>query len=110
MARGFLVSEYLDDSGTPWRLLVDADYATDPTRGWVSGATPGLPPLPRLWTPRRVAGLDTTGRWCSTRVASLDAPLWTGAATQFSMFGNDGAVYVVTVTRRISERRRLLLP
>lgn len=107
MPRGFTVSEYVDDFGTPWRLLVDADYALQSDRGWVTGAVPGMPPLPRLWRPRYVVGIDETGRRCTAVVASLDAPLWTGGASTFFMNGNDGALYIASVIRRVGEKRRL---
>lgn len=62
MSRGFTVCQYVDDNGTPWRLLVDADYAADPDRGWVAGVEPGLYPLPRGWDPRQVVGIADDGR------------------------------------------------
>lgn len=107
MARGYLVSEYLDDEGVPWRLKVDADYAIDPARGWVSGATPGLPSFPRLWQPRAVVGIDESGRTQSTRVASLSAPLWTGATQSFTFRGSDGLLYTAFVIQRLGEKRYL---
>jgi len=107
MPRGFLPSEYLDDDGTPWRLLVDADYALDPNRGWVTGAVPGMPPVPRLWKPREVIGIDPSGRLQHTRVAALTAPLWTGAATTFTVSLSDGTVVHATVIERRGEKRRL---
>lgn len=107
MPRGFLVSEYLDDDGVPWRLNVDADYATDQARGWVTGTTPGLPPLPREWSPRIVMGIDPTGRVIRTRVATTSAPLWTGAAPEFQFRASDGAFYFAVVFRRVGEKKRL---
>lgn len=107
MGRGFVVSEYKDDEGIFWRLKVDADDALDPDRGWYTGLTPGLTPLPRLWSPRYVVGVDQTGRLCQTRVSSVEAPLWTGSATAFWHQGNDGLMYSATVIRRVGERRRL---
>jgi hypothetical protein len=105
--RGYLVSEYVDDNGTPWRLLVDADYALDPARGWVTGAVEGMPPLPRMWFPRYVVGVDESGRYCRTRVGSVDAPLWTGAATTFVVNATDETPHTATVIKRVGERRRL---
>lgn len=107
MPRGWLASEYVDDDGTPWKLQVDADYATDTDRGWTTGLTPGLPPLPRLWSPREVVGIDPTGRVVTTRVATLDSPLWTGAAQTFTFRASDGAFYTATVVERRGERRRV---
>lgn len=106
MPRGFRRSEYLDDTGVPWVLHVDADYAVDSDRGWVTGEVPGMPPLPRMWKPRYVVGIDETGRYCYARVASLTAPLWTGAAQTFFVHGNDGQLYIATVIRRVGEVRR----
>lgn len=107
MPRGFLVSEYLDDDGVPWRLRVDADYGTMPDRGWVTGTTPGLPGLPRLWLPRCVVGIDPTGRLQRAIVATLQAPLWTGAAAAFQFRASDGAFYVAEVIQHLSEKRML---
>lgn len=105
MPRSFLNSEYLDDDGVPWRLRVRADYALDPNRGWVTGETPGLPPLPRLWLPRRVVGVDASGRVQHAIIATTSAPLWTGAASSFLFIGNDGATYAATVTGHQGEKR-----
>ena len=105
--RGRLVSEYVDDDGIPWRLLVDADYGLDVNRGWTTGLTPGLPPFPRQWEPRRVIGIDPSGRKQSTRIAALDAPLWTGEATAFFFTATDGFNYAATVIARVGERRHL---
>jgi hypothetical protein len=107
MPRGFLVSEYVDDDGTPWRLNVDADYGTMVDRGWVTGLTPGLPPFPREWSPRIVVGVDPTGRKQRARVATLDAPLWTGSSPSFTFRASDGAFYEAVVIQRIGEKRRL---
>jgi len=107
MARGFLVSEYVDDDGVPWRLNVEATYATDPPRGWTTGLTPGLPPLPREWSPRVVVGVDSTGRKQRARVATLQADLWTGVASSFTFLGNDGILRQAVVIQRIGEKRRL---
>jgi len=107
MPRGFTPSEYLDDDGIAWRLLVDADYAVDPNRGWVTGAVPGLPPVPRLWKPREVVGIDPSGRLQRTRVGALTAPLWTGAAPAFFVNLSDMTAVMATVIRRIGEKRRL---
>ena len=107
MARGFLVSEYLDDDGVPWRLNVDGDYAVDPPRGWVTGLTPGLPPFPREWSPRLVVGVDDSGRKQRTRVATLQAPLWTGASPSFTFKGSDGVLRQAVVIQHIGEKRRL---
>jgi len=106
MARGFLTCEYRDDLDGAWRLLVDADQALDPVRGWTTGLTAGLTPYPRRWSPRYVIGIDTTGRVVRTRVASPDAPLWSGAANTWLTSGNDGLSYLATVIARVGEKRR----
>ena len=107
MPRGFAVSEYLDDNGVPWRLRVDADYSTMPDRGWVSGATPDLPPLPREWFPRKVLGVDASGKVQEARIGAVTAALWTGAAAEFQFRASDGAFYFATVIARVGEKRRL---
>lgn len=101
MSRGFVVCQYLDDLGTPWRLQVDADYAEDPIRGWVPALTPGLYPLPRRWEPRQVYGIADDGRLVFARCGTTTCDLWTGVALDFNFSGNDGRVYRV---RRIGQR------
>ena len=105
--RGYSVASYVDDFGAIWRLLVEAEYALDPPRGWATGLEAGLTPLPRQWMPRVVVGLDNTGRKVRTRVASMDADLWTGAETHFFIIANDGVHYWADVIARLDERRRL---
>lgn len=106
MARGFVWGAYLDDDGTVWRLLVDGDYIAEEARGWVTANPEAVAPLPRQWLPRRAVGHDAEGRRRSAVVATLSAPLWTGATTTFFIEGNDNVVYPVTVTELLSERRR----
>lgn len=105
MSREFRDSEYVDDDGLPWLLRVRAEYALDPNRGpWVA-APRGTPPFPRLRFPRRVFGVDATGRVLHAVIASVDAPLWTGAVHTFEVVANDGSLVIATVTGRQGEKR-----
>lgn len=106
MARGFVVCQYVDDNGTPWRLMVDADYAADPIRGWSPASVPGLYPLPRHWVPRSVIGMAEDGRLAFARCGTTTCDLWTGAAPAFFFSGNDGALYEATVIQHQEEFRR----
>lgn len=106
MSRGFVVCQYVDDNGTPWRLMVDADYAADPVRGWTPATEPGLYPLPRHWVPRAVMGMAADGRIAMARVGTLTCDLWTGAASHFWFSGNDGLLYEATVIQLQAEFRR----
>jgi hypothetical protein len=104
MPRGQLWGLYWDDTGRPWALRVDMDYAADPSRGWTI-AEAGTFPLPRAWKPRRVVGWDDSGRIRSTVVARTDAPLWLGEVTEFLIEGSDQLDHIVHVTGRMEERR-----
>lgn len=106
MPRGFVVCQYVDDSGTPWRLQVDADYANMSDRGWVIADTPGLYPLPRGWVPRAVMGMDETGRLMWARVGRLDAALWTGATRQFLAYDSNRDLQICQVVQYLDEVRR----
>jgi len=105
MTRGFVWGVYIDDSGQPWAKRVDADQVDDPDRGWTL-APGGMFPFPREWLARRVQGIDDTGRTQVVVVATLDAPLWTGAATAFTVEANDGTLVVAQVIGRLGERTR----
>jgi hypothetical protein len=96
---------YTDDQGNQWALLVDGDYIGDPDRGWGFAAGLSLPPLPRSWRPRSVAGIDSTGRIRSAIVPSVTAPLWTGAVTSFAFETADGGIDAATVIELRGERR-----
>jgi hypothetical protein len=101
-----LLVDYIDDNGNRWRLPVDADYVADPARGWGFGPWIAVAPLPRLWTPRYVIGVDETGRKHTTRVAHVGAPLWTGSTTGFYVVGSDQEYYIAEVTELVGEKRR----
>jgi hypothetical protein len=96
---------YLDDFDVPWALRVDAEYVSDPARGWSVDDLSGLPPLPRMWRPRAVVGVDESGRTQRAIVGHTAAPLWTGTETTFVVEATDGSTVPVEVTRREQERR-----
>jgi len=105
MTRGFVWGVYVDDLGVAWAKRVDADQLEDADRGWTV-APAGLSPLPREWLARRVQGIDDTGRTQTTVVATLDAPLWVGSVSTFTVEANDGTVVAANVVARLGELRR----
>lgn len=108
MPRGKIGAIYTTDNAVPISTTVDADYAADASRGWIpmgEGAAGYLAPRGSKF--RRVYGLDATGRRGSAIVASTTAPLWTGAATTFSIEGDDLQSHVMVVTGRVGEKFRL---
>jgi hypothetical protein len=106
--RGMVFKGYTCDDGTTvFQTLVDADEAAIASRGWAA-ATAGGDLLPRGFKERRANGISAaTGRRGSCRVGSTAADLWTGAATTFTVEGNDNATDTMTVTSRTGEKRRL---
>lgn len=107
MPRGFVYALYTrDDRVTQYAKQVDREAAADPLRGWALADPTGYPTWPLRAMPRRVYGVSpTTGRRNHTIVASVDADLWTGAASAFTSETSDPAVPTdtYTVTRRRGE-------
>jgi len=104
MPRGMVYAIYEADDATQYARLVDADQAADTERGWVTAGVAGLPLLPIKAKPRRVYGVSaTSGRRGMAIVATTAATLWTGAATTFTVEGNDNTNDTMTVTRRVGE-------
>ena len=104
MPRGMVYAIYEADDSTQYARLVDADQAADTERGWVTAGVAGLPLLPIKSKPRRVYGVSaTSGRRGMAIVATVAATLWTGAATTFTVEGNDNTNDTMTVTRRVGE-------
>lgn len=97
---------YADDTATLWALRVDSDHALAPGRGWVTDGVDSLVPLPRLWRPRRVVGVDVDGRTQTAVIATVEADLWTGVETAFDVEANDNTVTTATVIERQAEVRR----
>lgn len=95
---------YVADDGSEWAVSVDRDSAADPNRGWVAVGESGLPSLPRGILPRRVVGVDDTGRQQTARVAHPSAPLWSGAATTWDVEASDGTIVTATVVLTQAER------
>jgi len=106
--RGFTWVVYVDDNGGRWGLEVDSDYVDHPERGWVRAADNELYPLPRAWRARRAAGLDAGGRTQFALVGTLEADLWTGAATVFTFRDSEGTPQQATVIRYEAERRAVI--
>jgi len=105
MARGFTWGDYIADDGSEWALAVDSDYIAHLERGWTLAGDTGLVPLPRSWRPRRVVGLDSSGRTQSAVVASLTADLWTGAVTTFQIRDSEGRPQDCAVIKYLAEKR-----
>lgn len=103
MPREFTWGEYIDDEGITWAARVDGDYATDPNRNWTSAEGLHLPPIPREWQPRKVIGLDASGRRQFAVVPSWDSPLWTGASSTFVFRSRQGLYEEATVIGRLGE-------
>lgn len=102
--RGFGRYVYVADDGTQWALSVDRDSAADPNRGWVPISEIDLPAAPRGLLPRRVVGVDDSGRQQTTRVAHTGAALWDGSATTWSVEASDGTIVTATVVLYQAER------
>ena len=108
LVRGMVFKGYTCDDGTTvFQTLVDADEAAIAARGWAA-ATAGGDLIPRGFKERRAHGISaTTQRRASCRVGSTTADLWTGAASTFTVEGNDNTTDTMTVTSRTGEKRRL---
>jgi hypothetical protein len=104
--RGFTWMVYTADDSATWSLAVDSDYAANTDRGWSTPAPVGLAPFPRGWFPRKVFGLDATGRRQTAIVATTTAPLWVGTVGVFFIEATDGSVVPVTVGGRLAEDSR----
>ena len=105
MPRGFTWCAYHDDNGGVWGVQVDSDYVDHPERGWTRAADNEFYPLPRAWRTRRVLGLDGSGSTQSAVVGTLDADLWTGATTVFTIRDSEGQAQQCASIRREPERR-----
>lgn len=103
--RGYEWAVYVTDTGFQFALRVDADSIEDPCRGWSTAGVEGMVPLPRQWAPRVVVGQEPSGRTHLARVASVDAPLWTGICTDFTVQTNDQETVLCRVIQRRQERR-----
>lgn len=96
MPRGRARAAYTADDGFAYWVWVDRDSLSDPNRAWSEVTPTSLTPLGRGVLPRRVVGIDLTGRTVFTRVASTAAFLWTGAATTWHFEATDGQIYTAT--------------
>jgi hypothetical protein len=103
MPRGFVRAVYVSDDGTEFALLVDADHAGDPGRGWTQPAGELLAYAPRGFLPRRVVGVDETGRQQTALIGNIEAPLWTGVQTTFSVEASDQTTIEAIVVLRQQE-------
>jgi hypothetical protein len=103
---GYVWCVYQDDNAFIWRLRVNEDYVIQPERGWVLADVDATFPLPRLWLPRKVVGVDEEGRRRHATVATLEADLWTGAVASFLIEGSDQAFRPCQVIASLDEVRR----
>lgn len=106
MPRGFDWKLYESDDGGLYSLQVDADYALQTQRGFLTDAGAGVPPLPRGWRARYVVGLEPLGRSHRALVASVTADLWTGVAGTFDVSDSGGEIQTCVVVGRVQERSR----
>lgn len=107
MPRGFVYAIYTADDDRQYLRQVDIDQAGQLERGWGTwdGATP-MNLWPQRAVPRMVYGVSpTTGRRGHAVVGSVEAFLWTGASSSFTVETNDPVIPtdVLTVTRRRGE-------
>jgi hypothetical protein len=105
MPRGFTWAQYTDDLGAVWALQVDTEYFHMLERGWPDLDPTGLQGVPRGWRPRKALGIEASGREHKAIAASLDAPIWTGVATEFTILSNDGEPILCTIIGLLQERR-----
>jgi len=103
--RGFVRCLYVADDGTEYQLLVDAEAAADPARGWIELVESARPYAPRGFLPRRVVGIDDTGRQQSTRIGNVTADLWSGAVVSWTFEASDGSLQTAIVTNYQQERQ-----
>lgn len=85
--------------------MVDADSIGDPNRGWEEIGPNVLSFAPRGFLPRKMVGVDETGRTRTTRVGRLDCNLWTFAVREWQLEGSDGARHTVSALSRMAERQ-----
>jgi hypothetical protein len=104
MPRGFVRAVYVTDLNERFWTYVDADYFTDPGRGWTPLGGSLLTPLPRGWRARFVEGLDAAGNRQTTRVATPTAPLWTGVQPTWFLEPTSGPLVVATRIARHAEK------
>jgi hypothetical protein len=107
MPRGYVWATYFDDNEEAWALQVNAEYVGMQERGWQTANVQLVHPMPRGWLPRKVFGYDVDGNRCWAVIPDVASLLWTGASSSFAIITNDGAVAIVTVAGRVSERRRV---
>jgi len=104
MPRGRARAIYVTDSGQAWWLWVDRDSIADTSRGWTLAPPGASSPLGRQFLPRRVIGVDDLGHTRYTRIATVQAPLWTGGVSTWTYEGTDRLPHVATVVGRQEER------
>lgn len=104
--RGYEWAVYIDDDDNRWLLQVDADYFSDPDRGWSARTSDDTLIWPRGWRARAVEGIETSGRRQRSLVGSVTAALWTREATSFVVNASDELPVAVEVIRYLAEKRR----
>lgn len=104
MPRGRVRCTYVTDSGQAFWVWVDRDSLADANRGWVLSPSGTQTALARQFLPRRVIGVDAEGHTRYSRIATVNAPLWTGAVSSWSYEGTDRLLHQATVVGRQAER------
>lgn len=105
MPRGFQRCLYVTDDGRQYALMVDADSAADPNRGWQAIPPDVLEFAPRGFLPRIVVGVDELGNVRQTRVGTVTCDLWTFTVTTWVLQGSDGQQHTVRALSRKAERQ-----
>ena len=103
---GMVWAVYTTDDGRVFGLMIDSTRSDAAARGFSLSGVTGVNPFPRQWRPRRVVGIDPSGRIRYARVGSVSADLWTGVVTSFVVEANDGVDVQAAVIGRQQERTR----
>jgi hypothetical protein len=107
MARGKQYGTYSLDNGTLFAMEVDDNRFADAAFGWTT-PTAGTTLIPRGVKVRKVHGVSvTTGRSGSAVVPGTLSDVWTGVASTFDGYGNDGSLDTYSITSRVGETVRV---
>jgi hypothetical protein len=93
MPRGRVRAIYVTDASTAFWVWVDRDAFADPNRGWTAAPPGTSSPLGRGFLPRRVVGVDSTGKTHYARCATTNSALWVTEGATWTIEGTDGQLY-----------------
>jgi hypothetical protein len=106
----FMWQLYTSDDQRLYAVRVHEYHVAMPERGWLLEASEGALQYPQGWTPRHVIGLSLEGRNIKAIAATTDAPIWSGAVSDFQFLDGNGDFQVATIITRVRERRLLIPP